>query len=435
MENTDDTTRTIPKPPVTFKKIICDFTTDLTNVFPEYSGAWSAWNDSMSDEELNNLFEYCLVFYPGRFFDILNKNVDIFSNDSDSNTLFLPNVEFKALYNCDGISDKTRDSLWKYLQLILFSTVQAMDNSSFFGDSLKMFDDIDMKDVHSKLEETMNDMMKMFSGGASTASDNDSDDGDEKDVMDEDSTTDMPNPFMNFGKNSGPAPFNPEQIHNHINTLLNGKIGSLAKELAEDVSREFNDDILQMNEGDLTGDTARDTKSMLEKLMKNPAKIMDLVKKVGGKLDQKMKSGDISQEEIMKEVSEIMGKMKDIPGIGNMESFLKKMGRNFGATAAGMGGGADTRIDMNALNRASKNQQMKEKLRSRLEAKTRAQVEAAIASVQKSAELIAAEAAAEAAAAELIASDNTMTNAKNAKNAKKNGGNGGNGGGKKKNKK
>ena len=417
-----ETTRSVPAPPDTFKKIICDFTADLTNVFPEYSSAWAVWNESMSDDELKNLFEYCLVFYPGRFFDILNKNVDIFSNDADTNTLFLPNVEFKALYNCDGVTDKTRDSLWKYLQLILFSTVQAMDNSSFFGDSLKMFEDIDMNDIHTKLEDVMNDMAKMF-GSCKQNTDKETtetehSDGEHSDEEDDAAdTNDMPDPFMNFGRRrggggGGPLPFNPEEMHNHINSLLNGKIGILAKELAEDVSREFNDDILQMGEGDLTGDTAHDTKSMLEKLMKNPTKIMDLVKKVGGKLDQKIKSGDISQEELMREVSDIMGKMKDIPGMGDMESFLKKMGRNFGG-----GGGAGGRIDENALARASKNQQMKDKLRARLETKKRTQVEAAISVMQKSAEFAAAEAAAEAAAAELITPGPIVTS-----NKKKNSG-------------
>lgn len=403
-KTTENAQQRIPAPPETFKQIICDMTADLTTVFPEYSGAWAAWNSDMSADELKNLFEYCLVFYPGRFFDILNKNADIFANDADTNTMFLPNVEFKALYNCDGVSEKTRDSLWKYLQLILFSTVQAMDNSSFFGDSLKMFDDIDMSDIQAKLKDAMNDMAHMFGGGSDAAED-DAEDGEEYAAEDGDDNSEKDendsNPFFGgFGKRrSGAPPFNPEEMHNHINSLLNGKIGTLAKELAEDVSREFNDDVLQDTE--LTGDTAHDTKAMLEKLMKNPGKIMDLVKKVGGKLDQKMKSGDISQEELMKEVSDIMGKIKDIPGMGDMEGFLKKMGRNFGGGA----GGADARIDTNAINRASKNQQMKDKLRARMEAKKRAQVEAALAAANAAAAANAEAAAkADAIAAELAAS-------------------------------
>ena len=35
------------------------------------------------------------------------------------NTTFLPNIDFKTLYY-DDTSDSTKETLWKYLQLILF---------------------------------------------------------------------------------------------------------------------------------------------------------------------------------------------------------------------------------------------------------------------------------------------------------------------------
>jgi hypothetical protein len=160
--------RPVPDMPSNFKQIIYDFTADLTNVYPEYSASWAKWTAGAGDDaaEFKHLFEYCLVFYPKQFFDILNKNEDIFANDATGDTMFLPNVEFKALYNCDGVTEKTRENLWKYLQLILFSTVQSMDNSSFFGDCLKMFDDVDMNDLQSKLKKTMDDMAAVFGAGA-----------------------------------------------------------------------------------------------------------------------------------------------------------------------------------------------------------------------------------------------------------------------------
>ena len=52
---------------------------------------------------------------------------------------------------------------------------------------------------------------------------------------------------------------------------------------------------------------------------------MGLVKKVGSKLDTKLKSGQIDEKELMSEASELMRKMKDMPGMGNMEEMLKKM--------------------------------------------------------------------------------------------------------------
>ena len=43
--------------------------------------------------------------------------------------------------------------------------------------------------------------------------------------------------------------------------------------------------------------------------------MMDLVKNVGSKLDNKIKSGDIKESELMQEATELMSKMKDMPGI------------------------------------------------------------------------------------------------------------------------
>ena len=42
---------------------------------------------------------------------------------------------------------------------------------------------------------------------------------------------------------------------------------------------------------------------------------MDLVKNIGGKLDSKMKSGDIKESELLEEATEIVNKMKDITWI------------------------------------------------------------------------------------------------------------------------
>jgi hypothetical protein len=282
--------------------------------------------------------------------------------------MFLPNVEFKALYFCEGVSKNTQDTLWKYLQLILFSAVQTMNDSDLFGDSLKMFENIDAEDLKTKLEEAMQNMSDLF-GAAETSVPVAEENSDEDD--DNDSS---PPPFTKFDAG---------KMHEHINTLLNGKIGSLAKELAEDVSREFAEDMF--DETKMTGNTAADTKTMLEQMMKNPAKMMNIVKKVSGKLDERMKSGDISQEEIMKEATDIMGKMKDIPGLGSIEKMLKQFGRNFGGAGAAAAGGGDVRVDTNAINRMSKHQQMKEKLRSKLEAKKRAQVEAVVAAARAAA--------------------------------------------------
>ena len=69
-----------PKIPDNFNNVIIDFTKDLSITYPEYSFLWSKWMvDKLEDEELKNLFEYCLSVYPERFFDILYQNNNILS--------------------------------------------------------------------------------------------------------------------------------------------------------------------------------------------------------------------------------------------------------------------------------------------------------------------------------------------------------------------
>ncbi len=140
-----------------------------------------------------------------------------------------------------------------------------------------------------------------------------------------------------------------DEIHSHINGMLGGKLGDLAREIAEETAGNLNIDM----------DNVTDVKGVFQNLFKNPGKLMNLVKNVGDKLDTKIKSGEINQSELMAEASEIMNKMKDMPGMGDIQSMLGKMG---------MGGmGKNVRVDTNAMkmqmDKYNKMEQMKERIR------------------------------------------------------------------------
>ena len=78
-----------------------------------------------------------------------------------------------------------------------------------------------------------------------------------------------------------------------------------------------------------------------KRLIKNPTKLLSLVKNVGSKLDEKLKSGDMKESELLEEASELMKKMKNMPGMGDLQSMFSKMGMN-----AGKGGG---KVNVNAM--------------------------------------------------------------------------------------
>ena len=123
----------------------------------------------------------------------------------------------------------------------------------------------------------------------------------------------------------------------------------------------------------------------LNNLFKNPGKLMDLVKNVGSKLDTKIKSGAIKESELLEEASELLNKMKNMPGMDNLENMFSKMG------IPGMGNGA--KVDMNAFNRHMQQNlraaKMRDRMRSKLDksAKNSGPVDGAIAADGPAAEL------------------------------------------------
>ena len=156
------------------------------------------------------------------------------------NTQFLPNIEFKDIWKED-ISEKTREVIWKYLQLVLFSVTSNMDDSDSFGDTAKLFEAINEDELKKKLEETMEQMNGMF---------NDISSGDFQ----------MPEGFADMsGVNMDDVP-DPEKMQEHINGLLGGKLGRLAHEIAEETANDL----------DVNMDDATDVTDVFQKLFKNP---------------------------------------------------------------------------------------------------------------------------------------------------------------------
>ena len=158
---------------------------------------------------------------------------------------------------------------------------------------------------------------------------------------------------------------NAEQLHEHINSMMGGKLGKLALELAEDTAKDLNLDM----------DNTGDAKDVFQKLFKNPGKMMNMVKTIGSKIDEKIKSGEIKESELMEEGVELLNKMKNMPGMEDMQQMFSKMG------IPGLGKGA--KINMGAmeaqLNRNMKNSKIKERMRAKVEANAKAKEQHEIA--------------------------------------------------------
>ena len=368
--------------PSNFRSIISDFTKDLSITFSEYSYLWEKWTKpELPESELLELFYFCVKVYPERFFDILYQKDDMF-NQEENNIEFLPYVDFKLLFSCQDLSEVTKKTIWKYLQLILFTIVGSIKDKTSFGDTASLFEGIDENELNEKMNETMSGIVDFFKNMENimdnigkmneenedkknrNEQDGDGDENDnKKEKMNEEEfkekfkslfeETNSESFKKSFPFDMGSMP-NIEKIQEHLKTLFEGKIGKLAKEMAEEISGEFSD-ILGENPEDL-----KNPQDVIKKIMKDPKKVMNLMKTVGGKLDSKMKSGEISREELMKEASEMLQKMKDMGGTEQFNEMFKNM-------AKGMG--KNMKVDTNALDRMTKSSKIKERMRNNLNQK------------------------------------------------------------------
>jgi hypothetical protein len=424
--------------PDEFKKVMTDFINDFTTTFPEYSDKLkdnfvvvsvktdgNVVAEEMLDEgRVKTLYEYSKTVYPARFFDILYKNAEIFKKDSGDastsasasvNVNFLPDINFREVWNTPDISNNTRETIWKYLQLILFSIITNISDRDSFGDTAKLFEAINEDELKTKLEETIKNMQDLFMNGADTGSDKTGEAGEAGasgentkfgDGIDMKEFEKFAEQFKNFspdgmggidmskfpgfsgfpGFNSNnneeggaakgdadnkkqPEMPNPETIHEHISKLLNGKIGALAKEIAEETAKDFDLGIDMENAENIN------MSNVFQKLFKNPGKLMNMVKSVGEKLDDKFKKGDIKESELMKEASDLLSNMKNMPGMGDLSSMLSKMGMSGLGGLGGLAGlgGKGGKINMGALQshlqQNMKNAKMKERMQTKLQQK------------------------------------------------------------------
>lgn len=240
--------------------VLKEFIDDLSLTFPEHKETLDKYKTLTVDEfsELNG------KIYAENFFDILYKNEKIFNDDVNSD--YLPEVKFSELWK-SNIGDKTKENIWKYLQLIMFTIISKTNDNKSFLNNIENLDDFNFEELSTQIEKTIQNMN---------------------------------------GENLPDA----EKVNDAMKGMLDGKLGDLAKEIVKDTETNIE------TEEDLNG------------LLKDPTKLLSLVKNVGDKLDSKIKSGDISENELMSEASNLLGKMNDIPGFGSIKDMMSNLGMN-----------------------------------------------------------------------------------------------------------
>ena len=323
-----------------FQRIVRDFLHDIIRVYPERADTMAedlkqiAVDGENVTECVERVRAHVLSYAPKHFFEILYENDSLFTSDDDVE--FLPGLKMKELWSEEGVSDATKSTMWKYMQLILFNVVGDISDKDSFGDAASLFEAINEDELKSKLEETLGHMESLF----------------EKSGDGEGSTEGGEEGKSHFPHDAPSA----QEMHDHISSMLGGKLGALAKEIADDAAEELGlDDKLLGEDGNVN--------QVFKKLFQNPGKLISLVKRMGGKIDHKIKSGEIKESELLEEATQFMGKMKSMPGMENMQEMLKKMGMAGGASKAGMA------AFQSHMNRNIKSAKTKERMQAKLQAR------------------------------------------------------------------
>ncbi len=130
-----------------------------------------------------------------------------------------------------------------------------------------------------------------------------------------------------------------EDFSEKFKGLISGKIGALAQEIAAE-----------------TVGTNPDEET-IKNMMKSPENITNLVSTVGDKINSKLKSGELKESELLQEATEMLSKLKDMPGMSQFESMFANMGKmNVNAMQSKMG---------QEIKKAKTKERLKEKLEKR----------------------------------------------------------------------
>jgi len=263
--------------PPNFFKIIDDFVQDLFGTFPELK----------TNPVLTAVQEKTPEAYQTVFDNVLATfppaMMDILQENEElfkESHCFLPEVDFKILWN-ETITPTTKAVLWKYLKLILFSILGHIDTPF----------------PEEKMKEAMDDMKNMFEGK--------------------------------------------EGLEKELEGMMDGKIGKLAKEIAEETMGKEDD---------------------FKNIMKDPSSLFSLASTIGDKIDKKIKSGDLKESELIEEAAMMFQKIKGMPGMSQFEAMFQ--------------GKMNTSGMKNKMDQQLKKAKMKERLQQKLAAKTKVEAPA-----------------------------------------------------------
>jgi hypothetical protein len=310
--------------PQELKNVTLDFINDIQTTFPEYKQIIQSFFYPQLESEVeetiwNDFFAFCKLKYIPQFFSIIQQQEEMLET---SDTEFLPHIHFKHLFLQDNISLQTKEIMWKYLKLIVVIVISnSNDKSKIFENHLNTNNNETFfhQDFQTKMKETIATLTSMFyhESNINKEKDEEKDEEPKKDEEKEDENDDDENDDENddnededfmktFSKSQSKSKNSSfENILPFLEKLFKSKLGKLTTEIAEDVSTTI------LNDKNISGEKIEEK---FGNMMKDPQKLNHLVHQATSKLDDKIKSGEIKESEVISEVQELFDEFQSMPG-------------------------------------------------------------------------------------------------------------------------
>jgi hypothetical protein len=278
------------------------FIKDIVSTFPEFKTVVQEYyneflesGDSNDDKHVKRFMRKIKDFKS----QFGKKDESMFSES----VFLIKNVDFKVIWESEELSESNKETIWDYLQTLFVLGETIISDSDKIKKMVQNFKTL--RENSGKSNETsestidldendeMTQVIKNLSERATRQNTNDND-----------------------NNNSGGG------LGINEDMLKNGMIGQLAQELSE----EINIDSLNLNM-----DNTENIDDIFSNLISgdNPMKFMNLLQKVGSKIQDKVSSGGLDQSKLVEEATSMMGALTG--GNPLLDNLMKMSG--------GLGGG------------------------------------------------------------------------------------------------
>ncbi len=262
-----------------FNFYLASFLNEMITIFPEYEinikKSYKELLDTKNDNSDTYVKEYMSAIKP--YHNYLAKKDDTLYKLT-SELVFVRDIDFRNVWAKD-INEVTRQNIWKYLQTLVVIGKKVVGEDGEIEKLLENFNKQEEVPNLENIKEETENMMEMLKNMTQITQDSDNNDNTEN-------------------KEDGANPFE----------------GGLINDIAKELTSELNLDNLNIGE-------PKNMNEAFNNLLGggNGGNFLNLINKVGEKIQNKVQSGQINQNDLMKEAHNMMGNLK------NPEQMAKQM--------------------------------------------------------------------------------------------------------------